>query len=164
MVNPSQHKTDSQTVVNRDEIAAELETTRATLHRLLDSISDDRWLQKSPGSAWTVKEVFVHLTWALEYLPKEVTLARQGKGMFNMPKWFADPVSYWLMRWHARSASRESIRRRYDAAVDAAIAALETVPDSDWLLGAEFYGEGFHTVADLFRGPARHLTEHTAGL
>ena len=46
----------------------------------------------------------------------------------------------------------------------AAIQALEAVPDSDWERGANFYGEGFHTVADLFQVPAKHLAEHTVGL
>lgn len=84
-----------------------------------------------------------------------------------MPKlleWLADPLSYWLNRWLARGSTPDSIRRRYDAAMMATIAALDTVPDSDWLLGAEFYGHGFHSVADLFQTPARHLAEHTAGL
>jgi hypothetical protein len=127
-------------------------------------VAEDRWLRKSPSSDWTVREVFVHLTWALEQLPEEVARARQGRGMFNLPTWFADPASYWLICWLARRATPDSVRRRYDAATAAALAALETVPDSDWPLGAEFYGHGFHTVADLFRTPAHHLAEHTVGL
>ncbi len=154
----------SQPAADRESLRAGLETTRALFHELLSSVSDERWFHKSPASAWTVGEVFVHLTWALEYLPQEVAAARRGKGMFNIPKRLADPASYWYIRWTARRETRESIRRRYDAAMDAALSALDTVPDGDWLLGAQFYAEGFHTVADLFRVPARHLTEHTAGL
>jgi len=105
-------------------------------------------------------EVLVHLAWALEQLPAEVAAARRGRGMFNLPRWIADPGSYWLIRWQARHSDPESVRRRYDAAMDAAIAALETVPDGDWALGAPFYGHGFHTVVDLFEVPARHLAEH----
>jgi hypothetical protein len=109
-------------------------------------------------------EVCVHLTWALEYLPKEVSSARRGKGMFNFPKWLADPGSFWYVRLLARNITREAIWHRYNAAMDAAIKALEMVPDSEWELGAAFYGEGFHSVADLFRTPAKHLAEHTIGL
>ncbi len=151
-------------VPDRQVLRAELETTRATFHQRLDAVVGDRWRQKCPGSAWTVREVFAHLTWALEYLPKEVQSARRGKGMFNMPKWLGDPLSYWYVRVIARSSTPESIRRRYDNAMNATLAALETVPDSDWQLGAQFYGEGFYTVADLFQTPAEHLAEHTAGL
>jgi hypothetical protein len=37
------------------------------------------------------------------------------------------------------------------------------VKDSEWALGADFYGHGFHSIADLFRVPADHVKEHTAG-
>jgi hypothetical protein len=167
MLQTQTHTVQSQPVNERTEreaLRAGLEATGAAFQDLLDSISDDQWGRKSPASAWAVAEVFVHLTWALEYLPKEVASARRGKGMFNFPKWLGDPVSYWYVRLLARNSTREVMRRRYDAAMDAAIKALEMVPDSDLELGAAFYGEGFHSVADLFRAPAKHLAEHTAGL
>lgn len=151
----------AQAVPDRAMLRARLESTRTAFLHLLDSTSEEQWRSKSPFSDWTVGEVLVHLTGALEYLPKEVEMARQGKGMFNYPKWFADPISYWLTRWEARTCAPESLRRRYDEATDAAIAALEKVPDSDWGLGAQFYGEGFYTVADLFETPTHHLAEHT---
>lgn len=109
-------------------------------------------------------EVFVHITWALEYLPEEIARARRGQGMFNVPKWLADPAMYWYICLIARNSTPESVRCRYDSAMDAVIKAMETVPDSDWQLGAEFYGEGFYTVADLFQVPAHHLAEHTTDL
>ncbi|QLQ04728.1 MAG: hypothetical protein HZY76_00535 [Anaerolineae bacterium] len=69
--------------------------------------------------------------------------------MYNLPKWLAEPGSYWLNRWLARKSDPVSVRRRY-AAMDATLAALESVPDSDWDKGAAFYGHGFHSVRDLF--------------
>lgn len=150
----------AQAAPDRAALRAELEATRAAFHRLLDEAAGERWRAGSPSSAWTVGEVLVHLTWALEQLPQEVEMARRGKGMFNMPQWIADPGSYWIIRWQARKADPASLRRRYDAAMDATIAALETVPDSDWGLGAPFYGHGFYSVADLFATPAEHLAEH----
>ena len=145
-------------------LRSELEATRAGFHRLLDTVSKAAWRQKSPSSQWTVAQVFVHLTWALEYLPEEVQRARRGQGMFNLPKRLADLLSYWYIRWIARTAAPDSIGRRYDQAMDASISLLSTIPDSEWKHGADFYGEGFHTVEDLFHVPARHLAEHTTGL
>ena len=58
--------TQSQTGCDRDALLSELEGTRTAFHALVRSLSDDRWRQKSPASAWTVGEVLVHLTWALE--------------------------------------------------------------------------------------------------
>jgi hypothetical protein len=154
----------ASSTTDRVALRAGLEATRAAFLDLLDRVAGERWRQKSPATAWTVAEVFVHLTWALEYLPQEVTRARRGAGMFNFPKWVADPFSYWYIRLTARNSTPESIRQRYSAAIDAAIRALDQVPDSDWDCGADFYGEGFHSVADLFRVPAQHLAEHTAGM
>jgi hypothetical protein len=146
---------------DRATLAAGLNAARAAFHHLVDDASGDRWHARSPSSEWTTGEVLVHLAWALEQLPQEVAMARRGRGMFNMPKWIADPGSYWMIRWQARNATPESVLRRYDAAIDAALAALRSVPDSDWGLGAPFYGHGFHTVARLFQVPAEHLAEHT---
>jgi hypothetical protein len=157
-------KVQSQPVCDRETLRSGLEDTRTRFHTLLDSVPDDRWRQKSPGSAWNIGEVFVHLVWALEYLPQEVARARRGKGMFNFPKLLADPASYWIIRWTARKATRESIGRRYDAAMKATIRALDEVKESEWALGARFYGEGFYTVADLFQTPAHHLVDHTVGI
>jgi len=164
MVSTTISATQSAQVADRAALRAGLEATRTAFHALIDSVSADRWIEKSPRSDWTVGEVLVHLTWALEYLPKEVSLARRGKGMFNAPKWLADPVSYRYVRLLARKSTPDSVRRRYDAAITAAIKLLDTIPDSDWTRGANFYGEGFHTVEDLFRAPAQHLVEHTVGL
>jgi hypothetical protein len=143
---------------------SELEATRVAFHSLLNTVSNAGWRKKSPSSAWTIGEVFVHLTWALEFLPKEVESARRGRGKFNLPKQLSDELSYWYIRWIARTATHVSIGRRYDKAMDAAIALLDTIPDDDWKLGADFYGEGFHSVEDLFLVPARHFKEHTSDL
>jgi DinB superfamily len=164
MINTAEASVQSNPNYDVKLVQSELEATRSAFHSLLVSHSEGGWRRRSLSSVWTVAEVFVHLTWALEYLPREVARARQGKGMFNFPKRLADPVSFWYIRLIARNSTPSSIRRRYDAAMDAAIEALQTAPDSDWERGAEFYGEGFYTVADLFRVPAEHFAEHTVGM
>jgi hypothetical protein len=138
----------------------ELEATRAEFHAQLARVPEAGWRTKSATTDWTMGELFAHLTWAVEYLPKEVQSARQGKGMFNMPKWLADPLSYWYICRMGRRETRESLGRRYDAGMDAVVALLETIPEGDWERGADFYGEGFHSVEELFHTPAQHLREH----
>lgn len=149
---------------DREALRAELQGTRTEVERWLSTLSAAQWRQPSPASAWTVAEVFEHLTFALEYLPAEVAAAKRGRGMFNFPKALADPVSYWSTRWSARQATPQSIGRRYEAAMTAALQALAEVKEGEWEAGADFYGEGHYSVADLFRTPAQHLNEHTAGL
>lgn len=165
MIQTSVQSVQSAPAVDRETLRAGLEAARATFHKLLDTVAGKRWREKSPSSAWTLGEVCVHLTWSVEYLPQEIAMARQGKGMFNdIPNLIANPLSYWYIRWIARNSTPASLRQRYDAAIDATIKAIDTVPDSDWLHGAQFYGERFYTVADLFQTPAEHLAEHTSGL
>ena len=150
-------------VVDRAKLRVELEAARAEFHRLVEA-AGPRWREKSATTDWTVGEVLVHVTWALEYLPKEVESARKGKGMFNLPQWLADPASFWIIRRQARRSDPAALLRRYDAAMDATLVALETVPERDWGVGARFYGHGFYTVAELFETPGRHLAEHTTPL
>lgn len=164
MVGPVSETVQTTSKHDRGALQSELAATLMAFQALLDALPADRWRRKSPSSAWTVGEVLVHLTWALEQLPQEVASARRGKGMFNYPQRLADPLSYWLTRWMARNATRESVGRRYAAAMAAVLRALDAVPEADWTRGARFYGHGFYTVADLLRTPAQHLAEHTAGL
>lgn len=145
-------------------IRAELEASRTAFLALVDATSDERWQRRSPTTRWTEGQVLVHLTWAVEQLPREVESARRGKGMFNFPKRVADPLSYWITRWMARKATRESLAQRYNEAIAAVLETLGDVQESDWERGARFYGERFYTVAELFHTPADHLAQHTVGL
>jgi hypothetical protein len=151
-------------ISRQDAICRELRSAQAAFQKLVRSIPETEWKKKSPTSEWTIGQVFIHLTWALEYLPKEVESARKGKGMFNMPKKVSDFFSYWYMVWLARKAAPENVIDRYNAAMDQTIRLVETVRDEEWALGADFYGEGFHSIEDLFHVPPRHLAEHTTGI
>lgn len=149
--------------VDRAALRAELEATRTAFQAFLSTLTADQWRQKSPRCAWTMAEVTLHLTWALEQLPQEIASARRGKGMFNFPKWLGEPLSYWYTRWLARNVTPETLGQRYDAAMTAVLQTLDKVQEHEWKLGAPFYGHGFYTIAALFHTPAAHLAEHTAG-
>ena len=162
-INGTPSATQPQANVDRAAIRAELEATRTAFHAFLNSLSAEQWRQQSPTNAWTMAEVVVHLTWALEQLPQEIASARRGKGMFNFPKWLGEPLSYWYTRWLARNATPAALGRRYDAAMTAVIQTLDEVQAGDWGLGAPFYGHGFYTIAELFHTPRAHLAEHIGG-
>lgn len=155
--------TQTKASVDRAALRAELEATRTAFQVFLNALSAEQWRQPSPHSAWTMAEVALHLTWALEQLPQEIASARRGKGMFNFPKWLGEPLSYWYTRWLARNATPEALGRRYDAAMIAVLQTLDAVQEGDWGLGAPFYGHGFYTIAELFHTPSAHLAEHTTG-
>jgi hypothetical protein len=156
--------TQARSLPDRAVLRAELEATQDAVQRWLATLTDEQWRRKAVTSAWTVAEVFVHLTGALEYLPEEVASAKRGQGMFNYPKFVSNPYSYWSTRLEARRATRPLLARRYAAAMAKVLQTLDTVQDGEWSLGANFYGEGYYTVADLFHTPAQHLAEHTQGL
>ncbi|MEZ4679899.1 MAG: DinB family protein [Caldilineaceae bacterium] len=154
----------AQTGVDRAVLQAELEATRMAFHAFITSLTAEQWRGRSATSAWTIAEIAVHLTWALEQLPQEIASARRGKGMFNSPKPLqpvVDWLSYWYIRWLARKATPAAVGRRYDAAMAAVIRTLAEVQARDWALGAPFYGHGFYTIAELFHTPTAHLAEHT---
>jgi hypothetical protein len=46
----------------------------------------------------------------------------------------------------------------------AVIAALHDIRDEDWTKGANFYGEGFYSIEDLFHTPRDHFNEHAAAI
>jgi len=147
----------------RKALRGDLEAARLAYQGMMASISDSQWQQKAVSSAWTWREVMQHLAWAVEQLPDEVASARKGKGMFNYPGWLANPASYWITRWESRAVTRQSLLRRYDAAIDAVLRTLDEVPDGDWMKSAAFYGHSLYTVVDLFRTPLAHLEEHSRG-
>ncbi|MCB0110999.1 MAG: DinB family protein [Caldilineaceae bacterium] len=151
--------------VDRAVLQAELEATRIAFQTFLTALTAEQWRGKSATSAWTMAEIAVHLTWALEQLPQEIASARRGKGMFNAPKSLqplVDSLSYWYVRWLARKATPETIGHRYDAAMNAMLRTLAEVQEEDWARSAPFYGHGFYTIAELFHTPTAHLAEHTA--
>jgi uncharacterized protein (TIGR03083 family) len=146
--------------VDRDAIRAELAATRAAFHDLVGTLSPDDWRRPTRNPAWSVGDLLHHLVASLELLPREVSLARQGKGMYNLPRFVLDPLSAWITRWEARRQSLDSVAQRYDEAYAAAMRILGEVRDDEWGHGARFWGEGFKDIEALFRSQARHFAEH----
>ncbi|OAI41825.1 hypothetical protein AYO38_03485 [bacterium SCGC AG-212-C10] len=150
------------TAVNGGQLQTELQATRESFRELTRALPDTVWSNRAPGSKWTGRQLLHHVTWALEQLPKELEAASKEKGMFNYPKFIADPGSYWLVKWEARGQTRESLVARYEAAMDRTLEALPSIPPGGWGKGARFYGERFYLVEDLFHTPANHFQEHAA--
>lgn len=148
--------------VDCSAIRAEIEATREAFRALLATVPERRWLETADHSKWNGRQILDHITWSLEQLPKEIESAKREKGMFNFPKALANFGSLWTVKWSARKATRESLRTRYDAAVENVLAALESVRPEEWNRGARFYGERFYSVTDLFHTPAEHFEEHAS--
>jgi quercetin dioxygenase-like cupin family protein len=150
----SHHPADRRTI--REHLTA----TRAAYHAILDGLTDDDLERQSGNPAWTVGAVLAHMIGSLELLPREVASARMGKGMYNFPPLLRDWLNATVSRWAARGQTVRTLRQRYDAAYEGALATLDTVRDDEFGLGADFWSEGFRSIADLFFGQTNHLAEH----
>ena len=116
--------------------------------------------RKGPGSAWAVREFLEHCLGSIKVIPRELASIRKGRNMLNLPPRLFNPVRIALGRVAGRLVSPQTITRKFDAAIDAALVALETVRDDEWHKGAHFYGEGYWTVETVFRMQPRHFDEH----
>ncbi len=144
----------------RQAIREHLASTHLGFHALLDGLTNSDLRRRSGNPAWTVGAVLTHLVWSLELLPREVTSARKGQGMFNLPPTLRDVLNAWATCLAARGQTTETLRHRYDAAFAAAMATLEGVRDSELQVGARFWSEGFRDIAGLYAGQVDHLAEH----
>ena len=150
---------------DRAALCADLEATRRAFRDLVASVGEAGWHQPSAGTTWTKGQLLVHLADALARLPTELAHARRGRDYLNPPRPLLPlvPTIGWLMTWwSARGQTPASTLARYEAAHGAALAAIATVGDDEWGLGANYFGEGYRTIVDLCRQPNSHFLEHAA--
>jgi hypothetical protein len=156
--------TTANNASRRAALRAELAATQAAVQQLFVDVSAADWRRRSANPAWTVGELLAHLTWRLEQLPREVELARQGRGLYNLPRFLRDPLNVLVTRLYARRHTPQTLARRYDAACAAAVRTLDAVGEDEWGRGAPFWGEGFHDIEALFRAQALHIAEHAGDI
>ena len=149
-------------IPDRAELRADLEALRVRVHDLLRSLSTEDWRRKGQGSVWAVRELLAHCLGSIQAIPTELASIRRGRNLLNLPPRLFNPVRITLGRVAGRLVSPKTIASKFDAAIDAALVALETVRDDEWHKGAHFYGEGYWTVETVFRMQPRHFDEHAA--
>ena len=154
--------TQPLTTPDKESIRAEIESTRADFHTLLDSLSADDWKRKSANPAWTVGQLMYHLAWGGTFVLSELKSAKRGKG-FNPPQFLINPVNVAITRFGAMRSSRASIERKYDDGMEQLLRALNDVQPGEWEKSSTNFGVT-HRVQDVFHIPAEHLAEHTADI
>jgi hypothetical protein len=153
-------------------LRAELEAARQAFDTLLATLAPDDWSAPSANPSWTNGEVLWHITVYLFMIPGQLELLRHGAWP-DMSQVSADELNDANVddtRQGARAHSLASIAAAYAEGQAATLAALDTVRDDEWPLGARmadmgptFTGE-YRTIEGLFRYHARHLAEHAAQL
>ena len=146
-------------------VRAELEETRSDFLALLASLSETDLQQKSVMSAWTVKELLVHIVFWLRQTPGVVRVVRTGRGIRRIPTSLFDWLNLWLTRVAAWRQTRQSIQARYEQAYQAALRLVEGMGAEEWNKGASFGGP-FHgeyrTIETIIRSHRAHFQQHAA--
>ena len=145
---------------DRAALAAELQAMQSGFHALRAVLPAGALTEPSRATKWTNGGLLTHAVAGLELLPREVACARNGKGLYNYPSWFSNPVNYLMVRRSAKGATAESLGRRFDEAFNSAMREFVAVKEDEWRKGANFWGEGFRDIEGLFRIQPSHFTEH----
>jgi hypothetical protein len=147
-----------------------LEATRQAFAALLASLTDADWNAPSANPAWTNGELLWHITGYLFIIPEQLELLRRGAWL-DMSQLSADELNRGNVeeaRQGAQAHTLVSLAQAYADGHAATLAALHTVRDDEWAMGARmpdmgptFSGE-YRTIEALFRYHARHFAEHAA--
>ena len=149
----------------RDQIRSELEDTRLAFHSLLDKITDEDLNKSSLNSAWSVREVLFHMSFAPQNLPLDVWLIRHFNRVPNIPAGPFNRLNIYLTRRGGGDADREAIATAYDKAHQRTIKTLDSIKAGEWGKGARYPGwdpmlSGFVTLEKLFGYISLHFEAH----
>ncbi len=161
----------------KDIIKAELESTRATFHALLDSLSESDLRKKSCNAGWTNGEILAHMLFGFIILNALLPMARLW-GWF--PKWTSRPFAgllnlftvpfNWInalgARMQARVFTYHRIGNLFDRIYFSLIKQINSIKDEEWEHGmcyptrwdANF--NDFMTIEKLFHYPVIHFNFH----
>lgn len=143
---------------------AELETTRAGFHQLLDSVTDAELIQLIPGSAWTLQAELYHITQSIRYVPSAIARAHRGgvgfSALYSLPTSLRNWVNgTFLVPRQGRQATRETIAAAYDRHHARILEAIAAVKDDEWNRSANF-GLARVTVDQAAHRAITHFRDH----
>ncbi len=161
----------------KEQIRSEFESTRATFHELLDSLSDEDLRKESRNAGWTNGEILAHMTFGFIIVNALLPMVRVWG---HLPRWMSKPFA-WLLnsltvpfnrvnalgaRLQARAFTRQRIGTVFDYAQDILLKKVRTIKPDEWERGMYYptrwdanFGE-FMTIEKLFRYPVIHFNFH----
>jgi hypothetical protein len=145
----------------RDQIRTELAAMRPAFLELMAMITPADLNRPSANPAWRVKELLFHIILSLDYLPREVRAARQGKNLMPMPQPLYDRLIIILTRLGSLPQTDQSLLAKFEAAHQAALACLDGIEPTEWQKPIRFFYVDA-TIEELFRRQPRHFAEHAA--
>ena len=145
-------------IPDKQQLRDELEKTRTAYHELLGSLSAEDWNRKSGNPDLTVREAMWHMAWSMGWLGGSIDRVSKGKD-FNPPAFLMEPARRFAIWWLALRATPERAAERYNQGHDALVARLDAVPDADWALSIQLFGET-RNIEWFARQPPEHFEEH----
>lgn len=167
--------TDLQTT--RETIRAELESTRATFHALLGSLTQENLRGRSHNPGWTNGEILAHMTFGFIVINVLLPMARLwGRLPKGSSKWFAwllnsvtGPFN-WVNALGARGQGRVFTHKRigkiYDRVYFSLLRQVDSIKDDEWGHGMcyptqwDSNFDEFMTLEKLFHYPVIHFNFH----
>ena len=161
----------------RETVRAELETTRATFHALLGSLTEEDLRGRSQNPGWTNGEILAHMTFGFIVINVLLPMARLwGHLPKASSKWFAwllnavtGPFN-WVNALGARLQGKvfnyERIGRVYDWVHFSLLKQIDLIKDDEWQHGMYYptkWDANFHefmTLEKLFHYPVIHFNFH----
>ncbi len=162
-------------------VRADLDTTRASIHSLLDSFSKEDWRRQSLNPGWTNGEVMAHMVFGFVVVIVLLPLTRLWG---RLPKDYSRPFARMLDRFtgpfnranafgarmQGRLFAPDRIGAVYDRAEGWLLKKAASIGDAEWKRGMYYptrwdsnFGE-FMTVEALFRYPVTHFNFHLGQL
>lgn len=164
-------------MTNTQYVRTELESTRATFHSLLDSLSEADLKRKSRNAGWTNGEILAHMLFGFIILNALLPMARLWG---RLPKWTSKPFVWllnaftvpfnWINALGARLQAHVFTYRRLDKLFDWVHASLlrqiDSIKDDEWEHGMYYPTrwdsnfDEFMTIRKLFHYPVVHFNFH----
>ena len=159
------------------QIISELQSSRVTFYKLLDSLSTEDFYRQSFNPGWTNSEILVHMTFGFIIVNVLLPMARLwGRLPKGSSKWFAELLNAftspfnWFNELGARGQGKFFTRKRIEKVFDQAYFSLlrkvNSIQDNEWQRGMYYptkwdsnFSE-FMTLEKLFYYPVKHFNFH----
>lgn len=163
--------------INRSDIAAEMDRTRATLRAALASATDSDLRRRSAGTRWTNEELLYHMVFGFMVVRALLVLVRVfGRLPPPASKLFAallnaatrpfHTVNFWGSRMGRLFYNRKRMAKKLDRVIDALQRRLEREHSADLMRVMSYptrwdpFFKPSMTLADVYRYPAQHFEFH----
>lgn len=156
----------------RERLHQEIMAAQHAFHQLLDSIPDEAFSQPSSNPAWTIGQVFYHMSIAPRFMILDVQMISGKRWIYRLlPRLVPKRVFNWLnvhlTRYGARNISRQFLSDSYDQAHATVLRVLDGLSETDFARSMPYPDwdvllSGEVTMETLFGYIKRHLDSHAA--